>query len=331
MSRLDTNRSAEMEVFVRVVDLGGFTAAARSFRLTPSGVSKLVSRMEARLSARFVNRSTRKLQLTPEGAAFYQRAVRILAEMEEAEREAAAGATPRGHLTVNSNIPFGMRHVMPLVPQFLALHPEVTLDIVLTDTVVDLMEERADIAIRVGPMTASRLLARKLATSRMVLVASPNYLARAGTPRTPAELTRHRCIGWTFPRTIRGWPFRKSGPTGPRKARPDDRLLEEILPPPAARASDGEAVRLLALGGAGLARLALFHVGPDIAAGRLVSVLQSYNPGDREDIHAVYAGHGGPLPARVRAFIDFLAQHVRLGDPTLRRDANGEWQLHTGR
>ncbi|WP_407177945.1 LysR family transcriptional regulator [Bradyrhizobium sp. STM 3562] len=319
MPRLDSNRAAEMEVFVRVVDLGGFTAAARSFRLTPSGVSKLVSRMEARLGARLVNRSTRKLQLTAEGEAFYQRAVRILAEMEEAEREAAAGAAPRGHLTVNSNIPFGMRYVMPLVPQFLAQHPEVTLDIVLTDTVVDLMEERADVAIRVGPLVASRLLARKLATSRMVLVASPDYLARAGMPKTPAELARHRCIGWTFPRTIRGWPFRKGEHS------------EEILPPPAARASDGEAVRLLALGGAGLARLALFHVGPDIDAGRLVPVLQNYNPGDREDIHAVYAGHGGPLPARVRAFIDFLAKHIRMSDPTLRRGANGEWRLHSGR
>jgi DNA-binding transcriptional LysR family regulator len=319
MARLDSNRAAEMEVFVRVVELGGFTAAAQSFRLTPSGVSKLVSRMEARLGARLVNRSTRKLQLTAEGEAFYQRAVRILAEIEEAEREAAAGAAPRGHLTVNSNIPFGMRYVMPLVPQFLAQNPEIMVDIVLTDTVVDLMEERADIAIRVGPLRASRLLARKLGTSRMVLVASPDYLARYGTPKTPAALADHRCIGWTFPRTIRGWPFRK----GER--------IEEILPPPAARASDGEAVRLLTLGGAGLARLAVFHVGPDIEAGRLVPVLQSYNPGDREDIHAVYVGHGGPLPARVRAFIDFLAQHIRMRDPALRHTADGKWKLDPSR
>ncbi len=128
MPRLGTNRAAEMEVFVRVVDLGGFTAAAREFRLTPSGVSKLVSRLEGRLSARLVNRSTRRLQLTPEGQAFYDRAVRVLADMDEAEREAAAGACPQGHLRVNSNIPFGMRHVMPLVPLFLERHPEVTLD-----------------------------------------------------------------------------------------------------------------------------------------------------------------------------------------------------------
>ncbi len=298
MPRFDTNRAAEMEVFVRVVDLGGFTPAARALRLTPSGVSKLISRIETRLGARLINRSTRKLQLTPEGQAFYQRAVRILADMDEAEREAAAGASPRGHLTVNSNIPFGMRYVMPLVPRFLAQYPEVTLDIVLSDTVINLMQERADVAIRVGPLRASNLVARKLGTSRMVIVASPDYLARRGVPRTPADLAQHHGIGWTFPRSIGGWPFRTGS------------AIDEISPPPVARASDGEAARLLALGGVGLARLALFHIGPDIKAGRLVPVLEDRNPGYSEDIHAVYPGRGGPVPARVRAFIDFLAEHV---------------------
>ncbi|MET4197780.1 LysR family transcriptional regulator [Bradyrhizobium sp. LA6.12] len=315
MARFDTNRSAEMEVFVRVVDLGGFTQAARKLRLTPSGVSKLISRLETRLGSRLINRTTRKLTLTEEGQAFYQRAVRILGEMEEAEREAASGAAPRGRLTVNCNIPFGMLHVLPLIPRFLERHPEVTLDLVLTDTLIDLMQERADIAIRVGPLKASRLVARKLGTSRMVVVGTPNYLARFGTPKTPADLTEHRGIGWTFPRIRGGWPFRRGDRT------------EEAMPPPAARASDGEIARRLALGGVGLARLALFHIGPDIESGRLVPVLQSYNPGDREDIHAVYVGHTAPLPARVRAFIDFLAEHVRVNDPALKRAGDGRWKL----
>ena len=315
MARFDTNRSAEMEVFVRVVDLGGFTHAARNLRLTPSGVSKLISRLETRLGSRLINRTTRKLTLTEEGQAFYQRAVRILGEMEEAEREAASGAAPRGRLTVNSNIPFGMLHVMPLIPHFLEQHPDVTLDLVLTDTLIDLMQERADVAIRVGPLRASRLVARKLGSSRMVVVGAPDYLAHAGTPKTPSDLADHRGIGWTFPRSIRGWPFKRGDRT------------EEAVPPPAARVSDGEAARRLALGGVGLARLALFHIGPDIEAGRLVPVLQSYNPGDREDIHAVYVGHTAPLPARVRAFIDFLAEHVRVSDPTLKRAGNGRWKL----
>src|SRR5262249_35644058 len=148
----------EMEVFVRMVDLGGFSAAAHTFRLTPSAVSKLVSRLEARLGTRLVNRSTRSLQLTTEGQAFYDRAVRILADMEEAEREAAAGSAPRGHLRVNSNIPFGMRYVAPLIPSFLGQHPQVTVDLVLSDVVIDLMQERADVAIRVGPLRASSLI-----------------------------------------------------------------------------------------------------------------------------------------------------------------------------
>jgi len=314
MARSDINRSGEMDVFVRVVDLGGFTAAANKLRLTPSGVSKLISRLEARLGTRLVNRTTRKLQLTEEGQVFYQRALAILAGIDEAEREAAS-CTPRGHLTVNSNIPFGMLHVMPLLPRFLKEHPDVTLDIVLTDTLVDLMQERADVAIRVGPLGASSLIARKLSTSRMAVVAAPAYLARFGAPKTPADLVSHRGIGWTFPRSIRGWPFSRA------------EKIEEALPPPVARASDGEVARQLALGGVGLARLALFHIGPDIEAGRLVPVLQNLNPGDREDIHAVYVGHAGPLPARVRAFIDFLATHIRISDPALRRGTDGKWKI----
>jgi len=302
MPRLDTNRAAEMEVFTRVVDLGGFTAAAREFRLTPSGVSKLVSRLEARLGSRLVNRSTRKLHLTPEGQVFYQRAARILADMDEAEREAALGASPRGHLRVNANIPVGMRLIVPLIPRFLAENPQVTLDMVLTDTVIDLMQERADVAIRFGPLRDSRLVARKLGTTRMAVVAAPTYLNQYGMPSTPTELSRHRGIGWTFSRTLTGWPFR--GEAG----------VETYSAPPIVRASDGETARQFALGGVGLARLSRFHVGPDIVAGRLVAVLEEFNPGDREDIHAVFLGRGGPLPARVRAFVDFLAEHVRVDD-----------------
>jgi DNA-binding transcriptional LysR family regulator len=315
MPRLDTNRAAEMEVFVRVVDLGGFTAAAREFRLTPSGVSKLISRLEGRLSARLVNRSTRRLQLTPEGQAFYDRAVRVLSDMDEAEREAAIGTSPRGHLRVNCNIPFGMLHVVPIVPLFLERHPEVTLDVILSDAVVDLMQERADIAIRVGPLRDSGLMARKLGTSRMAVVASPEYLDRHGMPNTPDDLTRHKGIGWTFFRSIGGWPFRVG------------ETIEAVSLPPVARASDGDVARLLALGGVGLARLALFHIGPDIEAGRLVPVLEDLNPGDREDIHAVYLSQGGPLPARVRAFIDFLSDRIRIDDTGLARNPDGSWRI----
>lgn len=300
MARPDLNRAAEMEVFVRIVERGGFTAAARDFRLSPSGVSKLVTRLEDRLGTRLLNRTTRRLSLTPEGQAFYARAARILAEIDEAEREAAAGAAPRGHLRVNSNIPFGMRYLMPLVPEFLALHPDITIDVVLSDTVIDLFEERADVAIRIGPLRDSSLMIRKLGSSRMVVVAASAYIERHGLPSEPDELAGHKGIGWTFSRSIGGWPFRIGG-----------RIMER-LPPAVAKASDGDVARMLALGGIGLARLARFHVGPDIASGALVPVLEAFNPGDCEDIHAVYLGGASPLPARVRAFVDFLAARCRL-------------------
>ena len=300
MARIDINRSGEMEVFVRVVDLGGFSVAARALRMTPSAVSKLIARLEARLGARLVNRSTRKLQLTPEGSAFHDRAVRVLADLDEAERSAAAGAAPRGRLRVNTNVPFGTHYLIPLLPGFLERHPEVTVEIALTDTVIDLLEDRADVAIRVGPLKSSQLVARKLGESRMMLVASPAYLSARGTPQTPGDLARHNLLGFSFARQSNGWPFRDA-----------DGSASAVVPTGNALVSDGESMRLLVLTGLGISRLSLFHIGPDIEAGRLVPVLEAYNPGDTESIHAVYVG-GGHLPARVRAFLDYLVERVQL-------------------
>lgn len=299
MKRTETNRVGEMEVFARVVELGGLSLAAKALGMTPSAVSKLIARLEARLGARLLNRSTRRLQLTPEGEAFYQRSVCILADIAEAEREAAAGAEPRGRLRVNTNVPFGQHYLLPLVPAFLARHPQVTLDITLTEQVIDLLQERADVAIRVGPLRASRLVARKLGTSRVAVVAAPAYLERHGMPRRVADLERHNRIGFNFARAEKGWPFHDGG-------------LVTLPPSGNVLVGDGESARLLALAGVGLARLAHFHVGTDIAAGRLVPVLEAFNPGDTQEIHAVFLGQGGPLPARVRAFIDFLAAEVRF-------------------
>lgn len=300
MPRTDTNRTGEMEVFVRMVESGGFSAAARSLRLTPSAVSKLVGRLEARLGARLVNRSTRRLQLTAEGQAFYRRSIDILANIAEAESEAASGAAPRGRVRVNSNVPFGMHHLLPLVPKFLARHPEVELDIALSDQVIDLLEQRADVAIRVGPMRSSKLVARKLGESRMALVAAPDYLRRKGTPRRLGDLAEHNLISFNFERIRDGWPFRESGRLVSFPARGNVQV------------GDGETARQLALAGVGITRLAQFHVGPDIQAGRLKPVLEPLNPGDAEPIHAVFVGQGAYLPARIRAFIDFLAEHVKI-------------------
>ncbi|KRA56226.1 LysR family transcriptional regulator [Caulobacter sp. Root655] len=303
MARLDVNRSGEMEVFARAVELGGFSPAARALKMTPSAVSKLISRLEARLGARLLNRSTRKLLLTAEGEAFHERALRVLADIDEAECAVAASQAPRGRVRINSNVPFGLHHLLPLVPRFSAAYPQVTLDIVLSDTVVDLMDARTDVAIRVGPMRASQLMARKLGESAMAVVASPAYLARHGAPKTPRDLAGHNCIGFNFARHCDKWPFVFEG----------ERLSLPIHGD--ATAGDGETSRQLVLVGQGLARLSHFHIGGDIAAGRLVPVLEACNPGDVEEIHAVYVGHGGQLPMRVRAVIDFLVGEVDLTRP----------------
>jgi len=301
MTRLDVNRSGEMEVFVRVVQLGGFSAAARQSRMTPSAVSKLVARLEKRLGARLVNRSTRQLKLTAEGCNYFERALRILADLEDAERGASRNAEPSGRIRVSANVPFGNHFLLPLVPEFLARHPAVTLDITLTDEVIDLLEQRTDVAIRAGPMKSSQLSARKLGETRMTIVGSPDYLSRRGTPKSPDELAKHNLLGFSYARSIEGWPLIVRG-------------AQTVVPVSGnAQISDGEALRKLALGGLGLARLAAFQVRDDIAAGRLTPVLERFNPGDLESVHAVFVGQGGHVPARVRALLDFLAEQVKVG------------------
>jgi len=290
-----------MAVFVRVADLGSFSGAARAFRMTPSAVSKLIARLEARLGVRLVNRSTRNVQLTPEGALFYERSMHILEQIDAAEREIAPGLTPRGRLRVNVNVPFGVHCLLPLVPKFVERYPQITLDVALTDAVVDLYEARADVAIRTGPLRESRLVARKLGESRMVVVASKAYLKRHRAPRTPSDLGQHNCIGFCFVRQAKGWSF----------VGVDGEALT-FVPRCNTLVSDGEAMRRLALSGLGLARLAMFHVGADIDAGRLVEVLPRFSAGEREPVHAVFVGQDGHMPARVRAFLDFLVESVRL-------------------
>ncbi len=300
MSRTEINRSGEMEVFVRIVEQGGFSAAARACRMTPSAVSKLVARLETRLGTRLVNRSTRAFQLTPEGCAFYERATRILADIEEAERAAGAGEQPVGRIRLNTSASYATHILAPILPEFLDRYPEITLDLVQTDMIVDLLAERTDVAVRAGPMRSSSLVARKLGETRMVVVASPAYLARFGTPQGIGDLDRHNRLGFGYVRTVDGWPMLKDG--------------ETVVVPAVGRiqASDGEALRRLALEGNGLARLAEFTVREDIAQGRLVPVLEDLNPGDREAFHAIHIGQGGPLPSRVRALLDFLAERGRI-------------------
>jgi DNA-binding transcriptional LysR family regulator len=300
MSRNAINRSGEMAVFVRAVELGGFSAAARECCMTPSAVSKLVQRLEERLGVRLINRSTRQLQLTPEGCAFHERASRILADIDDAERQAAVGDVPAGRVRINASASFAAHVLMPLLPELLSAYPDLSVDIIQNDAVVDLMAERVDIAIRAGPLKASRLIARKLGSTSMTIVGAPSYLARCGEPGSLDELTAHNRLSLSYARAVDGWPLLSNG--------------EAILLPPSekVRVSDGEGLRRLVLAGVGLARMATFTVRDDIDAGRLVPLVEHLNPRDRETFHAVFQGQGGALPSRVRVMLDFLAGRARL-------------------
>lgn len=296
MPRVAMERSGEMEVFVRVVQEGGFSAAARTLDLTPSAVSKLIARLEDRLGVRLLARTTRALSLTEEGEAYHRSALRLLQELNEAEQILSRG-TMRGRLRVNVSVPFGTHMVVPALKTFLEKYPEVTVDLSLTDDVINLLEQKTDVAIRVGTLPDSALVARKLGQSHRVACASPAYLEMHGTPAVPADLQRHNCILFNFRRSRVGWPFRDG-----------DRQFEQTVSGNVS-VNNGETARQLALDGVGIARIGGFHVSEAIACGALVPLLEEFNGGDWEPIHAIYLG-GGEVPGRVRAFIDHMAEHV---------------------
>jgi DNA-binding transcriptional LysR family regulator len=300
MPRVLMERSGEMEVFARVVEKGGFSAAARSLDLTPSAVSKLIGRLEQRLGARLLARTTRAFTLTEEGATFHRASLRILQELNEADREVATGMA-RGRIRINASLPFGTMFVATSTAGFVERHPNLTLDLSFTDEVVNLLEEKADVAIRVGNLPDSALKARKLAQSRHVICASPDYLKRRGTPQTPVELADHNCLTFNFSRSRARWPFRHK------------RRDFELPVSGNVQVNNGETMRQIVLEGAGIARLGRWHVTGAIKSGAIVPLLEEFNPGDLELIHAVYLG-GGNLPGSVRAFIDYMIETLARAD-----------------
>ncbi|KMO35770.1 LysR family transcriptional regulator [Methylobacterium aquaticum] len=294
------NRLGEMEAFVQVARRGSFAAAAKALRCTPSAVSRAVARLEARLGVGLIRRTTRAMTLTPEGDQYLARAAELIAEFDAIEdgfgRDAAQ---PSGLLRVNASVPFGTKVILPVLPRFLGQQPRMRVDLALTDDVVDLVEARADVAIRIGPLRDTRLRAKLLGRSRLAVVAAPAYLERCGTPAHPDALPDHNCLNFSFRRSLDTWPFLIDGAVVQRPVHGSF------------FGNSGEVVRLMALGGAGLARLARFHVDEDLAAGRLVPVLEEFSPGDAEDIHALYAGPER-LSSRIRCFVDFLAVHAAV-------------------
>jgi len=296
----DAHRSADLETLVLVAERGSLSAAARHLGVSPSAVSKAMSRLEARLGVQLLQRSTRRVLLTPEGTQLSQGAKRLLADLAELEAEVAARSEPRGTVRISASTSTGAILLLPLVPRLLEALPGLGLDLHFSDQVVDLAEAGIDIAIRWGALPASDVIARLLGRTRQVVVASPAYLARCGVPAHPQELQRHMRLGWNYPRAIAHWPFLVEG----RRVAVD---VGQVI-----RVNDGDVMRQLALQGTGLARLSLYHAWDDLVQGRLVPVLDAFDCGDLEPIHAVYVGRPDRLPPRTRAVLDFLQAHVDL-------------------
>ena len=293
------SRPDEMAAFVRILDKGGFAPAARDLGLTPSALSKLVARLEARLGVRLLTRTTRRLSPTPEGEGYAARARDILALIEAAEADAAAGrARPRGHLRVNTGTAFAKHRLVPALPDFFARYPEITLDLCVTDRRVDLVAEQADVLLRVGPVDDSSLVARKVADGRRVICAAPAYLARRAAPRRPEDLLDHDCLVLHGLARFTAWPFR-AGAAGSRTLAVRGRATTD----------SAEALRDMALAGLGVVRVTEFLVAGDLAAGRLVPLLGAEHVSEEVPVWAVMAPGRQRMP-RVQAFVDFVAERA---------------------
>jgi DNA-binding transcriptional LysR family regulator len=287
--------SDDMRSFVRVVEQQGFSAAADSLGLTPSAVSKLVSRLEERLGVRLLHRTTRRLSLTSEGEIYFARARQILADIEEVEAEVAkVRGAPRGRLQVNTSHGFGIHQLAPALPDFLTRYPEIAVELSLTDRMVDPVADHADITIRAGRVTDMTLTARKIAEYERTICASPAYLAARGTPRTPADLARHMCILMTFQSPSR-WVF--DARDGPENVEIAPRIVTD----------NGDAALRLALEGAGIVRLADVIVGEPIRRGLLVPLLTDVHHVERLPLTALYLAGRHRLP-KLRVFLDFLIE-----------------------
>ena len=283
----------QISTFVEVVARGSLSAAARAEGIAPAMIGRRLDALETRLGVKLLQRTTRKLVLTNEGAAFLEDCQRILGELEEAESAVAErSARASGHLLVSAPAGFGRQHVAPLLPSFLAEHRDVSVNLNLNDRLVDVVGEGVDVAIRIASLSDSSLIGVKLADNQRVLVGSPAYLKRHGTPHTLADLSKHNCLAISSEGSQRGWTFLENGKQVTLK------LAGNMV------CNDGEVLHDWALAGKGLAWRSMWEVGPEILAGRLCTVLDHHAaPGN--DIHAVFAQRRH-LPLRIRAFVDFL-------------------------
>lgn len=296
------DRLSQLEIFVKIAETHSFSAAAQHLRLSRSMVSRQISALENELGVRLFNRTTRSLTLTEAGQGYFEQIGPVLARIEEANLSVShLQATPRGRLRVNAPVSFGTLHLAPALPDFLDKYPDIEINLTLNDRIIDLADEGADLAIRIGRLIDSSLVARRLCTSRRVVCGSPDYFARYGIPQSPEDLRHHQCLCYSNISATEEWRF----------ATPDRRPWP-VEVKGRLHANNGDVLRAAALRGQGLANLPSMFIGRDLQEGRLVSVLGDFIEQDSA-IHAVYPT-ARFLSPKVRAFIDFLT--ARFGpDP----------------
>jgi DNA-binding transcriptional LysR family regulator len=291
---------AGMRVFAAVVETGSFAGAAEKLDLSRGMATRYIAQLESHLKLRLLNRTTRRLSLTEAGADYHQRALQVLGMLEEAELSATQQtAAPQGTLRVATSIAFGVLHMGSLVTAFLRKYPAVSVDLALNDRVIDLVEDRFDVAIRIGPRVDPGLIARKIANARVVVCASKGYLKKSGVPERPQDLSRHNCLTYSYSSQETAWPFVRN------KVEQNVRVLGRF------RANNGNVLVSAAIEGLGIIRQPHFLVADALERKDLIQVLPSWDAGE----HAVYAVYVSRafLPPKVRAFIDFLSDRFGQG------------------
>jgi DNA-binding transcriptional LysR family regulator len=293
------DRFQEMRAFAAVIDTGSFVRAADTLLISKTAVSRLVSDLELRLGARLLHRTTRKLSLTPEGEVFHERCKQLLEGLAEAETEITAHSSePVGQLRINVPVTFGLLHLAPLWPVFLARHPKVVLDVTLADRLVDLVEEGFDLAVRIARLQTSSLVSRQLTSTRMVLCASPEYLRLNGAPKHPSDLAQHAVITYTLWSMGEQWEF--DGPEGPVSVKVQPRM----------RTNSGDTCCAAALHHQGIVLQPSFLVATHLASGALIEVLPTFRSIEL-GVYAVYPSRKNLTP-KVRSLIDFLVEAFRM-------------------
>jgi len=302
---MSSDRFREFETFVCIVETGSFSAASRKLGCTPSAVSKLIERMENRLGVRLLRRTSRSLTLTQEGRNLHRAAAHVLETVTEAEAalldtEASATGLLRVHTTLN----FAQTQLAPLLPDFLATHPQLRIEFLLNSEPIDLVNADIDISLQVGPVTNPSLIARRIATTRWLLCAAPSYLQASGTPIVPADLLNHNCLNF-LPQTYRSvWPLREE-----RKDAPNDKSPSRYEALGNVASNSDNFLRVLACQGMGIARLAEFHIAQDLRDGSLCIVLGDSLPDQPEPVFAVYQSRRN-LSSRVKVFLAYLEKRL---------------------